>query len=67
MKDAGFVVCCPVRAEMHESFIQLSWSLRCVGDMWFILHVLQLLLIEFTQQHLCCARQIYDEVLAKIG
>ena len=31
--------------------------LRCVDVIWFVFHVLQLLLIRFAQQNMCCIRK----------
>ena len=38
---------------LSGSFL-LMRPLSYVGVIWFVLHVLQLLLVTFTQQNLCC-------------
>jgi hypothetical protein len=41
---------------------QSRQALTYVGVIWFVFHVLQLLLVRFTQQYLCCIEQIYCTV-----
>ena len=45
-------------------YLQLHFALRYVGVIWFVFHVIQLLLIIFTQQNLL-HMEIYNEVSTK--
>ena len=56
-----------VSCEVHTGVSERRASaLRYVGVMWFLFHVLQLLLIRFTQQ-LALDLQIYNETSVKIA
>ena len=45
---------------------RLKLALRCVGVIWFVFHVLQLLLIRCTQQNSYCISKYMMNVIAKL-
>lgn len=63
---AGAFIECDHAGPCEGAEVYSSYGIRYVGVIWFVIHVLNLLPIRFTQRKFCCIRKVYDGAFAKI-